>query len=93
VWMKRGTFVGRSSRNCCSSACIAKTPARVCLEGERNFSFGESERERETQGGEKETKRGREECRVDRDVRHSSEAVGENGCRRRRRKSRSCEGI
>ncbi len=65
----------------------------VCLEGERDFSFGESERERETQGGEKETKRGREECRVDRDVRHSSEAVGENGCRRRRRKSRSCEGI
>ncbi len=60
VWMKRGTFVGRSSRNCCSSACIAKTPARVCLEGERDFSFGESERERDARrrDGDKERERG-----------------------------------
>jgi len=94
--MKRGTFVGRSSRNCCSSssACIAKSLPCGSLEGERVLFWREGTRERETQRGGTKTKRGREESRVDRDVRHSSEAVGEKGCRRRRRrKSQSCEGI
>jgi hypothetical protein len=58
--MKRGTFVGRSSKNCCSSACIAKIPA-VCVSRERETSVLERANERETQGGGTETKRGREE--------------------------------
>jgi hypothetical protein len=76
------------------AALALQNPCRVVLSREREFCFGERERERETQRGGTETKRGREESRVDRDVRHSSEAVGEKGCRRRRRrKSQSCEGI
>ncbi len=56
-----------------------------------------NERERDARRRDGDKEREREESRiVDRDVRHSSEAVGEKGCRRRRtrrRKSQSCEVI
>lgn len=59
--MKRGTFVGRSSRNCCSSACIAKTPAVCVSRGRERLQFWRErtrERDARRREGDKERERG-----------------------------------
>lgn len=64
--MKRGTFVGRSSRNCCSSACIAKS-LPCGSRGRRSSVLEKRERERDAtrRDGDKERERrepGRSRC-------------------------------